>query len=37
MPLDVWIAFSYFIDFFQWLFMLNAEVMRAIAVNDTLA
>ena len=37
MPLDVWMAFSYLIDFFQGLFMLNAEVMRVIAENDTLA
>ncbi len=37
MPLNVWMAFSYFIEFFQGLFMLNAEIFRVVAENDTLA
>jgi len=37
MPIDVWIATSYVIEFVQSLFVLNAEIFRIIAENETLA
>jgi len=36
MPLDLWIGISYIIEFVKSLFMLNAEIFRTIAENETL-